>query len=120
MNFSPDQLERYRRSARNREAARKEKLATRRERAWDLAYQAAEILKREFGTSRVVLFGSLLHPELYHARSDVDLVGWDVQNYFREVAHMLDLDPEYEFDLIPFEDASPRVLELIHQEGIDL
>ena len=120
MNITPEQMEKYRRSAREREAARQEKLTSRRERAWDLAHRAAELLKSEFGATRVVLFGSLLHPELYHARSDIDLAVWDIQHYYRAVAEILDLDPEISFDLIPIEDVKPAIKELVESEGIEL
>lgn len=120
MDITPAQIERYRRSAREREKAQKQKLAARRERAWELARKAAGLLKEEFGATRVVLFGSLLHEQLFHAHSDVDLVVWDIQHYYRAVAHLLDLDPEIDFDLIPVEDARPVILELIDKEGVEL
>ena len=120
MDITPAQLERYRRSAREREIARKQWLATRRERASELAHRAAELLKEEFGATRVVLFGSLLHAELFHAHSDIDLVVWDIQHYYRAVARLLDLDPEINFDLIPVEDARPAIPELVEKEGVEL
>jgi predicted nucleotidyltransferase len=120
MDITPAQLERYRRSAQEREAARKQQLAVRRERAWDLAHQAADLLKREFGATRVVIFGSLIHPGLFHIHSDIDLAAWDIQHYYRAVAHLMDLDPEINFDLIPIEDAKPAILELIEKEGVEL
>jgi predicted nucleotidyltransferase len=120
MGITPAQLERYRRSAREREFAQKQWLAARRERAWELAHQAAKLLKEEFGATRVILFGSLVHPALFHARSDIDLVVWDIQHYYRAVARLLDLDPEINFDLIPIEDARPWVLQLIEKEGVEL
>ena len=120
MDISPALLEKYRRSAHDRETARKAQLSLRRERAWVLAQQSADILKKEFGASRVVLFGSLLHPELYHSRSDIDLAVWEVQHYFKAVARLIDLDPEIEVDLVPIEDARPGILVLIETEGIDL
>ena len=120
MNITPAQLERYRRSAREREAARREQLAARRQRAWELARRAADLLRQEFGVTRVVLFGSLLHPELFHSRSDIDLVVCDVQHYYRAVVWLLDLDADIAIDLIPVEDARPHILDLIEREGVDL
>jgi predicted nucleotidyltransferase len=85
-----------------------------------MAHKAADMLKAEFGAQRVVLFGSVLYPELFHARSDIDLAAWGVQHYFTAVAHLLDLDPDFSFDLIPAEDARPGILELIEKEGLEL
>jgi predicted nucleotidyltransferase len=120
MDITPAQLERYRRSAREREAARKQQLAARHKRAWEVAHQAARLLKREFGATRVVIFGSLIHPELFHIHSDIDLAARDIQHYYRAVAHLLDLDPEINVDLIPIEDAKPAILGLIEKEGVEL
>jgi predicted nucleotidyltransferase len=120
MDITPAQLELYRRSAREREATREQKLEARRERAWEVAHQAADLLKREFGATRVVVFGSLIHPELFHVHSDIDLAVWNIQHYYRAVAHLLDLDPDVNFDLVPIEDAKPAILELIEKEGIEL
>ncbi len=116
----PEQMEIYRKAAREREAVNKARLEARRQHALELARQAAQILKAEFGVSRVVVFGSLLHPELYHWHSDVDLAVWDVEHYFRAVARLLDLDPQVEFDLVPIEDARPGILAVIEKEGVEL
>jgi hypothetical protein len=51
MEISPDQLERYRRSAREREIARNQQLVVRRERAWQLANRASELLKQKFSAT---------------------------------------------------------------------
>lgn len=92
----------------------------RRQRPWDDARKAAEVLKQEFGASRVVLFGSLLHPELFHSRSDADLAAWDVEHYFRAVARLIDLDPEIGINLVAIEDASPGLRAVIEAEGVEL
>jgi predicted nucleotidyltransferase len=95
-------------------------LAERRERAWKLARQAAEILKEEFDATRVVLYGSLLNPQLFHLRSDVDLATQEVKHYFRAVARLLDLDPEIEVNVAPIEDIRPELRALIDREGVEL
>jgi predicted nucleotidyltransferase len=120
IQITPSQMEKYRLAARAREAELNHELAARHQRAWEIARQAAKILKEEFGASRVVLFGSLLHPELFHLRSDIDLAVWDIQHYFRAVSRLIDIDPEFEFDLVPIEDARPRIFEIIQQEGVEL
>jgi hypothetical protein len=66
------------------------------------------------------VFGLLLHPEMFHFRSDIDLGVWDIQSYFRAVSRLMDIDPEIEFDLVPVEDARSGILEVIEQEGVDL
>ena len=120
VHITPLQLDTYRTTARERETKLREQINKRMYRAREIAHQAARILKEEFGVSRVVLFGSLLHPELFHMRSDIDLVVWDIQGYFRAVSRLMDIDPEFGFDLIPAEDARPGILEVIEQEGVEL
>jgi predicted nucleotidyltransferase len=120
IQITPSQLEIYRQTARQREAKLRIQLDERKHRAWEIARQAARILKEEFGASRVVVFGSLLHPELFHLRSDIDLGVWDIQSYFRAVSRLMDIDREIEFDLVPVEDARSGILAVIEQEGVDL
>jgi predicted nucleotidyltransferase len=120
MQITDEQMKIYRRSARERMQKRQVELDARRERAWEAARQAAEVLKKEFGASQVVLFGSLLHPELFHLRSDVDLAAWDIQQYFRAVARLIDLDPEIEINLVPVEDARPELRTVIERDGVEL
>lgn len=118
--ISAEEMEIYRKSAREREAARCVQLEERNQRAWDKARQAAKILKEEFGASRVFLFGSLLHPQRFHMRSDVDMAGWEIQHYFRAVARLLDLDVDIEFNLVMLEDARPELKARIEGEGLEL
>ncbi|MDD5370371.1 MAG: nucleotidyltransferase domain-containing protein [Anaerolineaceae bacterium] len=118
--IAPSQMERYRQTAREREEILRVQLEVRKQRAWIVARQAAHILKEEFGASRVVVFGSLLHAGRFHHSSDVDLAVWGIQHYFRAVSWLLDIDPEIKVDLVPVEDARPGIVETIQQEGVDL
>ena len=120
IQITPPQLEIYRKTARERQARLRIQLDERQQHAWEIARQAAKILKDEFGASRVVVFGSLLHPQLFHLRSDIDIAVWDIRSYFRAVSRLMDLDPEIEFDLVPVEDARPGIMAVIEQEGKEL
>jgi GNAT superfamily N-acetyltransferase len=71
--ITPAQMEIYRKAARDREIHLRGEVDKRRKRAWELAHQAAHILKTDFGASRVVAFGSLLaHPFLTKQFMDVE------------------------------------------------
>ncbi|MFQ5595518.1 MAG: nucleotidyltransferase family protein [Anaerolineae bacterium] len=65
-------------------------------RAWQVARQAAQLLRERYGVSRVRVFGSLLHPNYFHAGSDVDLAveGLTVRDYWDALADVLFLDDE--------------------------
>ena len=117
--ITQEQMERYVRTAQARAAARRKRLEERRARAWAVAQQAAVILKTEFGAERVLAFGSLLQPRLFHERSDVDLAVWglDERRYLRALARLLDLEPDIEVDLVEAEQARPALLRVITREG---
>ncbi len=63
----------YRQGARRRRESDELQRQMRAERGWQVARRAAELLRERFQAGRVVVFGSLLRPEHYGARSDVDL-----------------------------------------------
>jgi predicted nucleotidyltransferase len=113
-------METYRRTARARARARQERVTARQAAAWAVARRAAAALKEEFGASRVAVFGSLVRPKGFHLRSDVDLAVWglDERLYFRAVAHLLDLDPSIEVDLVEVEQARPALQAVIQREGV--
>ena len=96
--------------------------AARREMAWKVARQAAEILKNEFHASRVVVFGSLADEEWFTPWSDIDLAAWGIapSNYFSAVAAVTGISTEINVDLIDPEDCSPSLLKAIKNVGIDL
>lgn len=116
----PDKMERYRESARRRVEFNRIELETRRKRGWELARQAAEILKKEFGAERVVVYGSLLAQDLFHRGSDINLGAWNIQHTPQAAARLLDLDPGFAFDLVSGDDIPPELLALIEAEGVEV
>lgn len=103
--ISNSDMEIYRQSAGKRQQALRESRRIRHEHAWDVARRAASLLRKNFAASRVVVFGSLLRPELFDERSDVDLAVWGVtdEKYLRAVAAVTALDKEISVDLIKME-----------------
>lgn len=122
MQISPEKLETYRATARHRAAEDRRRLALRHERAWAVARQAADLLRREYQVARVAAFGSLVREELFHPRSDIDLAVWglDERHYLRALARLLTLDPAFEVDLIRTEEAPAPLLARIEEEGQNL
>jgi predicted nucleotidyltransferase len=118
-DLSAADIQKYVEAARARSAARQKRLAAREALAWDVARRAAALLKEKFGATRAAVFGSLLHPALFHRRSDVDLAVWglDEKDYYRAVASLLSLSPEIEVDLIEVELARPALQAVIEREG---
>jgi predicted nucleotidyltransferase len=91
-------------------------------RAQEIAHRATLILKDQFGVKKVVLFGSVLQPHLFHIHSDIDLAVWDLTGraYFQAVGVLQSLDPEYKIDLISFDEALPALREVIERDGKEL
>ena len=68
MDIPPEKMAAYKRTARLRQAQREQEMAERRQRAWQVARQAARMLKEEYGATQVFVFGSLAHGAWFHAR----------------------------------------------------
>ncbi len=122
LSLTPEQMAGYRAGARRRVQQRAQALAARRARAWDVARRGAQMLKDQFGAARVAVFGSVLRPEVFYERSDVDLAVWglDERLYLKAVSRLLDIDPEISVDLVEAEFARPTLLAVIEQEGVTL
>lgn len=102
----------YSTAARRRVARHREAMEAWRQRAWQTAYQAAALLKAEYGVERVMLFGSLARKEALSLHSDVDLIAWglDEQVYYQAVSRLLGLDPSVLVDLLRAETLDPRAI----------
>lgn len=99
-----------------------ETVAERWERAWQIARLAARLLRERFGATRVVAFGSLAHRTWFTPWSDVDLAAWGIppDAFYRAVALVTGLSPEFEIDLIVPEDCRPALRQVIEREGVEL
>ena len=120
VSITPEQMEVYRQTARERSLARQERMTARRERAWAVARRAAALLKAEYGATRVVVFGSLTMPAYFHASSDIDLAVWGMteQRPYEAAGRLLEFDPEFEIDLVEFEDARPLLQAAIKRNEV--
>ncbi|MEN9564557.1 MAG: hypothetical protein RIR73_2801 [Chloroflexota bacterium] len=122
LHLKPTEMDVYRRAASIPKKRLGSELRLRRLRAWRVARKAAKILKTEFDAKKVLAFGSLLYPSLFHAKSDIDLAVWGVDDkkYYRAVSVLLDIDPTISVDLISIEDARPALKKVIEAEGREL
>ena len=118
----PDKMEVYRQSARAREAMAKQAMLQRRETAWAVARRAADILKKDFGATRVVAFGSLAHGAWFNSRSDIDLMAEGIapEAFWRAWCALDRLGEQLEIDLVAGEAVSGRLREEIEREGVEL
>lgn len=122
VEITDEMMAAYARYARERAAAHGAAVEKRRERDWQLAYEAAAFLRSEYGATRAVVFGSLAGAAPFHLGSDVDLAVWGMAKslHLRAVGRLIDLDPEIDFDLVRIEEARPTLVEVIVRDGVVL
>lgn len=120
--ITPQEMARYRTTARQREIRRQQLLESRRQMALETAQRAAALLKHDYGVSRVVLFGSLSRQEPLSAHSDIDLAVWGLEEraYYQVVSRLLDLNPTVSIDLLRAETLSGDFVDAIEASGISL
>ncbi len=96
--------------------------AERWERAWEVARTAAQLLRQRFGSKRVVVFGSLTQRAWFTPWSDIDLAAWGISpdQFYRAVAAVTGLSPDFEVDLVDPESCRSALRERIEREGVDL
>ena len=92
------------------------------ERAWRVAQEAARVLRQQFGATRVVAFGSLARRDWFTPWSDIDLAAWGIppEAFYRAVAVVTGISPEFKLDLVAPEDCQPSLRHVIEQEGVPL
>jgi predicted nucleotidyltransferase len=97
-------------------------LSERWDRAWKVAHTAAGLLHGQFGATRVVAFGSLANRGSFTPWSDIDLAAWGIapDAFYRAVAVVTGISPEFKVDLVAPEDCQPDLRRVIAQEGIAL
>jgi len=99
-------------------------ITRRREDAWRVARVAAEMLKKRFGVTRVVVFGSLAHETVFTQWSDIDLAVWGIapEEFYRAAGAAMDIGLEegIRVDVVDAGDCGPQFLAEIEQEGIQL
>ena len=124
IQVAAEQMKEYKRTARARAQADEQRLSARRERAWQLAHQAAAKLKTEYHAQRVVAFGSLTQADRFNRWSDVDIAAWGLTsaNWLRAGAAVASLsgDSGIEINLVDVECCSPELLAAIERDGVTI
>ena len=93
-----------------------------RQQAWILVRKAAELLKKEFGADKVIVFGSLANQVNFTPWSDIDLSAWGIPSdrFYAAVAEVADLSSHFKIDLIDPEICKPVVRDAILTSGIEI
>lgn len=93
----------------------------RREKAWAKLPELRDVLQKQFGAMRVVVFGSLAVPDTFTHWSDIDLAVWGIapDRLYEAVAVLNDLSPGIKVDLVDAERCHSIALkQIIQEEGI--
>lgn len=92
------------------------------EQAWVAARRAADLLREKFRLTRIVAFGSLVHPGCFTRWSDIDLAAWGIapEDTLRAIGVVMDLETPYEINLVDIQTARPAILKVIEREGIEI
>jgi predicted nucleotidyltransferase len=119
-DISAEEMVRYRATAKRRQQAEQQALVEREKCAWTLARQAAEALRQRFAVSRVVVFGSLVHPGCFTPWSDVDIAAWGLKPHetFRAIGVAMDISSEIPINLVDMGACRASIREVIEREGI--
>ena len=122
LDLTPEKIAVYRATAQRRRRQEKKEINQRREKAWQVARQAARLLRERFHVSRVVVFGSLAREEGFTRWSDVDIAAWGIapEDTFRAIGAVMDLETEIPVNLVDVNTARPSLLAAIEREGIEL
>jgi uncharacterized protein len=118
MPLSTPNIANYTLALQNREQTEQNALKERFRCAWEVAPKAVQVLKEEFGASRVLVFGSLVHRCWFSNTSDIDLAVWglDSQTHLVAVAKLQDLS-SFKVDLVRMERCKPELMRVVLQEG---
>ena len=118
LELTPEEWSKYnpgKRCSRERDTERLEK-------AWLTARACANLLREEFGATRVVVFGSLAHRLWFTPWSDIDLAAWGIppKRFFRAVALVTALASEFALNLVDPESCQPHLRQAIEHDGLDV
>jgi uncharacterized protein len=120
--LSLEQIARYRASAIERQRREEIENVDRRQKAWRIAHEAAQLLRQRFSASRVVVFGSLARQTGFNRWSDVDIAAWGIapEDTFRAIGAVMDIQTEIPVNLVDVNTARPSLLASIERDGISI
>lgn len=121
LELPPKELKKYRPldAIRKRREAERPARTKRRRRAMMIAHKAADILRKEFGAQKVILFGSLAKRGAFTLFSDIDLAveGVPPLRYFEAVARVTSFTDFIHIDLVELENCPLALRENIERDG---
>jgi len=119
---TPEQIEVYAATLRARTAETTRRRRQRREQAWTVAREAAQVLRSQFDVSGVWVFGSLAEGDHFTERSDIDMAatGLTPALHLEALGRLLRLSPDFEFDLVDLESCPDGLRQAVELSGVEL
>lgn len=120
--LSEKQVAMYRATAKRRRELDRPAELERRKVGWAAARQAAELLRTKFNATRIVVFGSLVQDGRFTRWSDVDIAAWGLaeRDSLRALGAVMDLEVGIEVNLVDVNTATPALLAVIIEDGIEI
>jgi predicted nucleotidyltransferase len=105
--------------ARQQAALRRRQAAARYQEAWHTVRQIAEFLRQKYQPDCIIVFGSLVHPEIFGLHSDIDIAveGIPWPEYLRAWNAIEEKFPGFKVDLIDMAIVSDLMRQRINEEG---
>jgi len=124
LELTPIEWRRYRLSEaiKSREKTHDVAVDARKREAWGIAGTAAQLLRKEFGAQKVVVFGSLAYEKEFGLWSDIDLGAWGIPpgKFYSAVAAVTGLSSFFKVDLVDVAECRPTLQKVIEEEGIEV
>ena len=113
--------EKYIKGWQRRRKNKKIKLKQKKEKAMKKAKKISDILKTNYGITKVILFGSLAEDKFWE-NSDIDLAitGLSEKKYLKAFGEATDIASPFKVDLIIIEKAPEYLLKKINNRGIEI
>jgi len=120
--LTAEQLATFGATMRRRAADDARRLRERRDAAWGVAREAADLLRARYGATRVLVFGSLADGAHFSAHSDIDLAaqGLAPSDHYAALGRLLALSPDFKFDLVDLDTCPSELRGAIAAGGIPL
>ena len=120
--LTPAQIEVYAATLRARSAETARRRSERREQAWAVAREAAELLRARFGATGVWVFGSLVEGDHFSERSDIDVAatGLTPALHMEALGRLLRLSPGFSFDLVDLGCCPEGIRRAVEDSGVEL
>jgi hypothetical protein len=114
LDLSPQQWQLYRpgQLVEASDAEQTKRLQRRRQHAWRIARQAAQLLRDQYGAIRVMVFGSLVH-------DDWSTI-WSPDRFYSAVAAVSGLSPLLRVELVDPAACRPGLRQTLEDEGVEL